>query len=445
MVRHRGGGRPLHPRGRRAADLRRRERRLSHAEAPLAVRPRRSTSWACGPRARDAAREPRSSWQPRTSSASASVEFLQVKTLGPSQPEQALRANASLLRDVRLPAARGDDRDLGRGEPVPDHGQVPALMPLTVGTAGHIDHGKTWLVRALTGKDTDRLPEEQARGISIELGYAQLELPSGQRLSLVDVPGHERFVRTMVAGRDRDRPLPARDRRGRGRAAADARAPRDPAPARRRPGRRRGDEGGRRRRGDARARARRGAGARSRGGGRRRERQDRRRARRTARGARAVRGLGRARAAGRGGEALHRPRVQPHGRGDRRHRDALVGLDRCGRRAAGRAFGPPHARPKRPGARSRGRPGRSGPARCGEPPRGRALTAAARRRPRRAGPLPGQLAARHRAPGARAGPGRGDGSPRDERRAGTTRARRPLRTAAAARHRWSRRAATGSC
>jgi selenocysteine-specific elongation factor len=73
-------------------------------------------------------------------------------------------------------------------------------MPLTVGTAGHIDHGKTWLVRALTGKDTDRLPEERARGISIELGYAPLELPDGRRLSLVDVPGHERFVRTMVAG-----------------------------------------------------------------------------------------------------------------------------------------------------------------------------------------------------------------------------------------------------
>ncbi|HEX7525690.1 MAG TPA: selenocysteine-specific translation elongation factor, partial [Gaiellaceae bacterium] len=73
-------------------------------------------------------------------------------------------------------------------------------MPLTVGTAGHIDHGKTWLVRALTGKDTDRLPEEQARGISIDLGYAPLELPDGQRLSLVDVPGHERFVRTMIAG-----------------------------------------------------------------------------------------------------------------------------------------------------------------------------------------------------------------------------------------------------
>jgi selenocysteine-specific elongation factor len=73
-------------------------------------------------------------------------------------------------------------------------------MSLTIGTAGHIDHGKTWLVRALTGKDTDRLPEEQARGISIDLGYAPLELADGSRLSVVDVPGHERFVRTMVAG-----------------------------------------------------------------------------------------------------------------------------------------------------------------------------------------------------------------------------------------------------
>ncbi|HET8606153.1 MAG TPA: selenocysteine-specific translation elongation factor [Gaiellaceae bacterium] len=73
-------------------------------------------------------------------------------------------------------------------------------MPLTVGTAGHIDHGKTWLVRALTGRDTDRLPEERSRGISIDLGYAPLELEGGRRLSLVDVPGHERFVRNMVAG-----------------------------------------------------------------------------------------------------------------------------------------------------------------------------------------------------------------------------------------------------
>jgi selenocysteine-specific elongation factor len=73
-------------------------------------------------------------------------------------------------------------------------------VPLTVGTAGHIDHGKTWLVRALTGKDTDRLPEEQERGISIALGYAPLDLGDGTRISLIDVPGHERFVRTMVAG-----------------------------------------------------------------------------------------------------------------------------------------------------------------------------------------------------------------------------------------------------
>jgi selenocysteine-specific elongation factor len=72
--------------------------------------------------------------------------------------------------------------------------------PLTLGTAGHIDHGKTALIRALTGTDTDRLPEERSRGISIELGYAQLRLPSGRAVSVIDVPGHERFVRTMVAG-----------------------------------------------------------------------------------------------------------------------------------------------------------------------------------------------------------------------------------------------------
>src|SRR5881628_3955395 len=73
-------------------------------------------------------------------------------------------------------------------------------MPLTLGTAGHIDHGKTALVEALTGKNTDRLEEEHRRGISIELGYARLELPGGRSLSVIDVPGHERLVRTMVAG-----------------------------------------------------------------------------------------------------------------------------------------------------------------------------------------------------------------------------------------------------
>ncbi len=74
-----------------------------------------------------------------------------------------------------------------------------APSPLTVGTAGHIDHGKTALVRALTGRDTDRLAEERRRGMSIELGFAELDLGE-RRLSLIDVPGHERFVRTMIAG-----------------------------------------------------------------------------------------------------------------------------------------------------------------------------------------------------------------------------------------------------
>ncbi len=69
-----------------------------------------------------------------------------------------------------------------------------------VGTAGHIDHGKTSLVKALTGQNTDRLKEEQERGISIELGFAHLDLPGGVRAGVVDVPGHERFVRTMLAG-----------------------------------------------------------------------------------------------------------------------------------------------------------------------------------------------------------------------------------------------------
>ena len=71
---------------------------------------------------------------------------------------------------------------------------------MIVGTAGHIDHGKTTLVRALTGVETDRLPEEKKRGISIELGYAYLDAPDGARIGFIDVPGHERLVHTMVAG-----------------------------------------------------------------------------------------------------------------------------------------------------------------------------------------------------------------------------------------------------
>jgi selenocysteine-specific elongation factor len=73
-------------------------------------------------------------------------------------------------------------------------------MPLIMGTAGHIDHGKTTLVKALTGIDCDRLSEEKERGITIELGFAHLDLPGVDRLGVVDVPGHERFVKNMVAG-----------------------------------------------------------------------------------------------------------------------------------------------------------------------------------------------------------------------------------------------------
>ena len=78
----------------------------------------------------------------------------------------------------------------------------PLMLPkaFVVGTAGHIDHGKTSLVRALTGIDLDRLPEEKERGITIALGFTALELPGGRIASFVDCPGHERLVRTMIAG-----------------------------------------------------------------------------------------------------------------------------------------------------------------------------------------------------------------------------------------------------
>ena len=111
-------------------------------------------------------------------------------------PVVGIVRDGRLLLDVRALA----DGEIDEVAAAVATARASALVALTVGTAGHIDHGKTWLVRALTGKDTDRLPEEQRRGISIDLGYAPLELPDGRRLSLIDVPGHERFVRTMVAG-----------------------------------------------------------------------------------------------------------------------------------------------------------------------------------------------------------------------------------------------------
>jgi selenocysteine-specific elongation factor len=79
-------------------------------------------------------------------------------------------------------------------------GTMNASAEIVIGTAGHIDHGKTALVRALTGIDTDRLAEEKRRGISIDLGFAHMELPNGCSISFIDVPGHERFIKNMLAG-----------------------------------------------------------------------------------------------------------------------------------------------------------------------------------------------------------------------------------------------------
>src|SRR6201987_5976982 len=77
---------------------------------------------------------------------------------------------------------------------------TPPVKSLVVGTAGHIDHGKTALVRALTGIDADRLPEEKRRGLTIDLGFAYASLPDGTELGFVDVPGHERFLPNRLAG-----------------------------------------------------------------------------------------------------------------------------------------------------------------------------------------------------------------------------------------------------
>ncbi len=76
----------------------------------------------------------------------------------------------------------------------------PPGRSFVVGTAGHVDHGKSTLVKALTGIDPDRLAEEKARAMTIELGFAWLGLPSGRTVGVVDVPGHERFIKTMLAG-----------------------------------------------------------------------------------------------------------------------------------------------------------------------------------------------------------------------------------------------------
>ena len=74
------------------------------------------------------------------------------------------------------------------------------MKHVIIGTAGHVDHGKTTLIKALTGIETDRLAEEKKRGITIELGFAHIEWPDGTQAGIVDVPGHEKFIKNMLAG-----------------------------------------------------------------------------------------------------------------------------------------------------------------------------------------------------------------------------------------------------
>ena len=107
--------------------------------------------------------------------------LLDLRTIDPA--DDAILGDA-LARALSAPHRRGDE----------DH------VTVVIGTAGHIDHGKTTLLRALTGIDADRLPEEQRRGMTIDVGYAHLTLPDGTELDFVDVPGHDRLVGNMLVG-----------------------------------------------------------------------------------------------------------------------------------------------------------------------------------------------------------------------------------------------------
>src|SRR5579871_6937044 len=110
------------------------------------------------------------------------MRSIRVSSRGP------FSANLISTLVIRIRIARGDTMEHRR------------MKNIIAGTAGHIDHGKTALVKALTGIDADRLEEEKRRGITIDLGFAHLQLTPSLRLGFVDVPGHERFVKNMLAG-----------------------------------------------------------------------------------------------------------------------------------------------------------------------------------------------------------------------------------------------------
>ena len=314
----------------------------------------------------------------------------------------ATHGRGAFYRGAGLRCPRGDPRRLVGTRTLCQLMVKRPLMPLTVGTAGHIDHGKTWLVRALTGKDTDRLPEEQRRGISIDLGYAPLELADGRRLSVIDVPGHERFVRTMVAGATGiDLFLLVID-------AGEGARPQthEHLAILRLLGIEHGvvaltkvdavdDETVDLAGGGPRARTwRRGRGS---------EREDRRGARRAARRARPVADR-RACSRGPADAAVRRPLVLLPG-------SARSSPGRCGRARSARATssgssrGPRRARPQRPGARSRRRAGGAGTARRGQPSGGRAAEVGEEKRSSRRR-VPRLVSPRCRPRGARAHRGR---------------------------------------
>ena len=202
--RRRGHGqRPA--RGRRGRDARRRRRRGLRGHPLARVRPLRPGGR--GRRRRPAPRDRRAGRARRRGLGCRRERGERERLPAGGRGDRGQPGDQPAGGRVGRRAEERDQRAERAGGPLPRRvGGSPASVrgmgaePLVLGTAGHVDHGKTSLVRALTGRDTDRLAAEKARGMSIELGFAPLDLPSGRRVSLVDVPGHERFVRHMVAG-----------------------------------------------------------------------------------------------------------------------------------------------------------------------------------------------------------------------------------------------------